>query len=164
MSQHSRIVALYLALATMLVAGTLVLFRDVIEQWSYERSNPYVAAIDNPSEWRRTISNHRCILFVDCGWSLDVAVGRRHFSQFAVWCRKHSNYLPLRVMLDANDRGEMWNIVQELWKSNSIDPGGKPGAAGRIYWLENGRVVDYAWCNEFPDKAALVQRTQRVFK
>jgi len=124
-----------------------------------------VRTVANPDEWKPLVERSRCILFVDCPWNEDIAAYRPAFWEFASWCRESSDYLPIRVELDGEARGAMAQIVQGLHKSHGIPPGGLKtlGGAGRVIWMENGRVRDYAWWHEVPGRQELIRRTQVLF-
>ena len=52
-------------------------------------------------------------------------------------------------------------------RSNEIDVGGLKtyGGAGRIIWLEDGRVLDYEWCFEFLNEPSqLKARSRNAFQ
>ena len=66
---------------------------------------------------------------------------------------------------------EIWQICDDLWSRYDIPRGGLKnlGGAGRVLWIEDGRVVDYAWCTELMNEddreniELLKVRTRRAF-
>ena len=76
------------------------------------------------------------------------------------------------MTIDSDDtQNDVWRICDELWRLNLIDPGGLKnyGGAGRILWVEDGKVVDYDWCEALTDFSdlenfdALEMRTRSNF-
>jgi hypothetical protein len=110
--------------------------------------------ITTRAEWESAIKDRRCVLFVDCRWNVNVARFRRRFTSLASWCQE-MDVTALTMQIDPEHEDDVWKICAELWTKNNIDPGGLKnwGGAGRVVWLDHGRVVDHAWCMEFLDNS-----------
>lgn len=128
--------------------------------------------IHTRAEWKAAIGKGRCLLFVEGDWNILVAAFKEPHARFANWCVAKTNIRPLRIRIDPNDiENDAFHICDELWKANNISSGGLKtlGGAGRLVWMENGKVVDYAWCWEVMDKEnpasieLLKQRTLKAF-
>jgi hypothetical protein len=124
-----------------------------------------VREIVSRKEWNAATRRGRVVLFVDGHWNQDMVQFNRKYAEFAQGHRSHSRLRTLRMTIDSNAKNEVWTICQELWRVNSISQGGLKnyGGAGRVVWLDNGRVVDHAWCNELFARDALNERTRRAF-
>ena len=124
-------------------------------------------------DWKWLLQTGRHILFVDCDWNVEMVLFRRTFSAFADWCREETNYRSVSVKMIAypddefSTAAKLSTAVQELMRSNEIFQGGLKtyGGAGRIIWLEDGRVLDYEWCHEFlNDATKLKARSRNAFQ
>lgn len=124
-----------------------------------------VRIISSLAEWQSTVAAGRCILFVDCDWNEAMVAFRKPFSEFADLRRDNTDYRLMSVKLDVESQDELWITVQELWERYDIPPGGLKtfGGAGRVVWLDQGRVKDFAWCTEVFDVSKLGSRSQRAF-
>ncbi len=182
MSQHARIVLFYVSFAALFAVGMVGLFycgkscttapfdgfRDgpsasvVADHFV----GPAVQTVDSPNDWKSLIAAPHCILFVDCPWNAEIAAYRvGPFPKFASWCRMNSDYVPVRVNVDDELRSPIAKLLQAVLKSADIPSGGLKtlGGAGRVIWMEKGRVRDYAWWHEVPDSPRLIRRTQSLF-
>ena len=131
-----------------------------------------IAQITTRSAWDAAIKNDRCIVFVDGDWNINMVAFREPFAKFANWCQSATDVRALTMKIDSDDTtNDVWNISDELWRTHNINPGGLKnyGGAGRVLWIDNGQVVDYAWCRELMDYNdldnidVLKARTQNVF-
>ena len=128
--------------------------------------------ITTHAEWDVAIKRRNCVLFVDGDWNIDIVAFRRPFAKFAWWCYADATARAITMKIDSDDTSnDVWSICDTLWSSNEIHPGGLKnfGGAGRVVWLKNGNVVDYAWCmelmqrNEVETIALLQKRTRKAF-
>lgn len=126
-----------------------------------------IGNITTHADWELATKNHRCIVFVDGAWNIQMVHFRRPFAKFADWCQTHTNTRALTMSINPHDTtNDVWHICQELWAQNNIDPGGLKnfGGAGRVLWIDKGQIVDYAWCFEVETIEMLTERTQKAFR
>ena len=121
--------------------------------------------ITNAEELQSVMNNGRTVLFVNCHWNGEVMAFGRPFREFAAWCRNNSDYVPASVIVDPDAEGEVWDMLQGLWRTEKLHPGTMRhmGGAGRVVWCDDGQVLDYAWCFEIRDADELRSRSQNVF-
>jgi hypothetical protein len=115
-----------------------------------QRLEPLIQ-IKTRSDWESALQNKHCVVFVDGLWNTDTARFRGPFERFAAWQMVHSDVRVFTMMINPDDTSDdVWRICEELWRKNDISPGGLKnlGGAGRVLWINNGKVVDYAWCME----------------
>ena len=131
-----------------------------------------ITHITTRSEWDAATNNDRCVVFVDGDWNINMVAFRQPFAKFADWCQANTNARVLTMIIESDDTtNDVWNICDQLWRTNNIDRGGMKnyGGAGRVLWIDNGEVVDYAWCMELIDYDdienidALKARTRAAF-
>jgi hypothetical protein len=142
-----------------------------VDKPSAVRPDP-IRKIATRANWDSATKNRCCVLFVDCPWNIEVVRFRRPFASFADWCQANTKVSVLTMKLDSEDvTNDVWQICDQLWAENDIDQGGlkNSGGAGRVVWINNGRVVDYAWCMELTnadnieDTESLRTRTRKAF-
>jgi hypothetical protein len=77
---------------------------------------------------------------------MEHGIFRRTFQEFGEWCSLRG-IRPLTLKITGNAEDDAWNICQKLWEENGIEPGylRTHGGAGRVVWMEAGRVVDCVW-------------------
>lgn len=179
-SQLSRISLFYTIFAIMFAAGiALTMFgpglittgtpppnMPPVEPPDGDFNSNAVRSITNIDDWNAAIASGRYVLFVNCDWNIAMVAFRQQFSDFAAWSSDNTNYRTISVKLDADSKDNMWHAIQDFWQHNSISPGGLKtyGGAGRVVWLNDGRVVDYAWCTEILDLDRLKTRTRNAFR
>ncbi len=137
----------------------------------YFRPDP-VIRVTTLDEWNSITKETKCILFVDGDWNIEMVAFREPFREFAEWSRSQ-DIRPVTLTI-SDEKDDAWKICQELW--NQIPEARSQhglkhfGGAGRVVWLENGNVVDYAWCvfltnwEEIGDIDQLKKRTQNTFR
>ena len=89
------------------------------------------------------------------------------FQKLAEWCQSDTNVRALTMTIDSDDTtNDVWKICEQMWLDNRIPPGSMKhyGGAGRVVWIDSGRVVDYDWCSELMDLDALKARTKHAFR
>lgn len=97
------------------------------------------------------MKDSRCVVFVDGGWNAEVVAFRKPFHEFARRRGPNGSIRLLTMTIDADDTGnDVWRICERIYRDYDIPQGGLKnfGGAGRVLWISNGRVVDYAWCKE----------------
>jgi hypothetical protein len=119
------------------------------------------------------MQNRHCVVLVDGAWNTETARFRPSFKEFASWCQTKTDVQVLTMMINPKDTSDdVWKLCHELWNKYDIDSGGLKtfGGDGRVLWINNGEVVDFAWCMEFmhesdtADTAALLRtRTSKAF-
>jgi len=181
-SQRSRVILLYTGFVACFGVGV------VIGQWSVPLVGPESATTAEPQtpgprgecefsesvhivktldDWDALLQNGRHVLFVDCDWNVAMVAFRRPFSKFSDWCREETNYRSASVKMIASGDHELSKATQDLMRSNGIFLGGMKtyGGAGRVIWLEDGRVLDYEWCHELlNDPSKLKARSRKAFR
>ena len=181
LSQRSRIILLYACFAAALGLGVLLSFSPGL----FVSRHPEVTAAQAPlprdehefsesvyvvetlDDWNSLLKSGRYVLFVDCDWNPAMVVFRRPFSSFADWCREETDYRSVSVKMIAYSNDKLSTATQELMRTNEICQGGLRtyGGAGRVIWLEGGRVLDYEWCHEFLDEPSkLKARSRNAFR
>ena len=89
------------------------------------------------------------MLFVDGNWNPEMEAFRKPFEDFSKFANSHG-ISTLTISIDPDLEDESWEICQKLW--GQIGDGKKQhglkhfGGAGRIVWLDNGKILDYDWC------------------
>ena len=77
------------------------------------------------------------------------------------------------MLIDASDTtNEIFSLCDQLWRANGIWPGALKhyGGSGRVLWIDNGQIVDYAWCmdvkkyEDVENIESLKHRTRNAFK
>jgi hypothetical protein len=116
-------------------------------------------------EWKSALTTGRFVLFVDGEWNIETAVFRPVFDPFADWCRQNAEFQADSVEMIAHSDDELSHAAQEMMRSNRIGMGGLKtyGGACRVIWLEDGRVLDYAWCWEVRELEQLKTRSKSAF-
>ena len=155
-----------LLLLITLLAVTLVIIANVIS------NRDPVIRIATRTQWDSAAKHKRLVVFVDGDWNSNVVMFRQPFEQYALWCQTDTDVVTSTMLIDAKDTtNDVWNICEQLWRSNNIDPGSLKtfGGAGRVVWIEQGQVVDYAWCwellnhDDIDDIGMLKVRTKDAF-
>jgi len=77
------------------------------------------------------------------------------------------------MMINPDDTSDdIGKLCEQLWTKYDIPRGGLKnlGGAGRVLWIANREIVDYAWCmelmndNDTDDTETLLKaRTQKAF-
>jgi hypothetical protein len=131
-----------------------------------------VTYIATRADWDAAIKHNRCVVFVDGDWNGDMVLFRRPYTKFAEWCQDQPDIAALAMKIDPNDEtDDVWKICDELWTTNRISRGGLKNyhGAGRVVWIDHGKVVDHAWCMELVDEHEidnidrLIARTRNAF-
>lgn len=168
LSQNCRISILATVFGVLLAVGIGIVEFFPTVLIPLPKSEPILSSvrtISSISDFDDVTSAGCAVLFVDCWWNSEVAAYRDVFAAFAVWCRNNTSYLPVSVVLDSESQDEIWDAVQGLLESNSIPHGGLKnlGGAGRVVWIWDGQVYDYAWYSEVPEVDDLCSRSAAAF-
>jgi hypothetical protein len=156
--------------ALLLLVAITALATAMVAHYFFGRDP--ITHITTRSEWDAAMESDRCIVFVDGEWNVDMVAFRQPYAKFAEWCQSHIDARALTMLIDSdNTTNDVWSICNELWRMNSINPGGLKnyGGAGRVLWINKGQVVDYAWCMELINYEdienidTLKARTQNAF-
>lgn len=132
-----------------------------------------ITKITTRAQWETAIKRDRCIVFIYGDWNTDMVGFQVTFAKFAGHRQDHAGTRLLTMTVGpANMSNDVWEICEELWHNNNITSGGLKhlNGAGRVLWIENGKVVDYAWCQEIMSTSdlenfdAITQRTRKAFK
>lgn len=176
--ERSRIVAVYCLLAALPTLGLLFSVAGrgfAVVEWPEpvngvsaddELAAVGVRTIDSVDDWNRVGMRGTRILFVDCDWNLDVAVFRQTVADYAAQAGSRVDLQIVRVRIDAdNTKTALFDRVCQLWRENGIHPGGMKnfGGAGRVVWLVDGHVLDYAWGHDIASVKDFQRRTIRAF-
>lgn len=127
---------------------------------------PPIMHVNTLEEWEAVTRHRRVVLFVNGEWSYPAAMFQSPFLEFGQWCRDETEIRAVQMTIDSSDTSnDVWSICDEMWSSNDIDPGSMKtfGGAGRVVWLEDGEVLDYAWAWETMQQDELKQRTADAF-
>ena len=132
-----------------------------------------VTYIATRADWDAAIEHNRCVVFVDGDWNGDMVLFRRPYTKFAEWSQDQPDIVALAMKIDPNNEtNDAWKICDELWTTNRISRGGLKNyhGAGRVIWIDHGKVVDHAWCmelmgdDEIENIDKLMTRTRNAFK
>jgi hypothetical protein len=179
-SQQTKIAIVYCSFALLFVGGLSLLQFDgntfmvkgaadgpvAVSLRSTESPVAVPKVIASYRDWHAAVSHGKSVVFIDCEWNPEVAAFRKPFADFAQWCVQDANCEAFSATLKLDEpRDELWNEIQRLLEANAITGGGMRnlGGAGRIVWIKNGRVVDYAWFSEAFTRDDLVARTIQAF-
>ena len=60
---------------------------------------------------------------------------------------------------------ELFDLLQELWKSHNVSTGGYKswGGAGTVAWLDNGNLVDHDFVSIIESLGQIQRRTETAF-
>ena len=138
------------------------------------RGTDPILQVKSRSDWDIAIQTRRCIVFVDGTWNTYIARFRPCFGEFAVWCQIHNDVQAVSMMINPDDTSDdVWQLCEQLWSKYDIPRGGLKnyGGAGRVLWLNNGKVVDYVWCMDLMNnydtgntETLLKNRTKNAFE
>jgi hypothetical protein len=177
--ERSRIVAVYCLLAALPLLGLLLCVTGrgwAAIDWEQALSSPSakdelaaagVRTIDSVDGWNRTVMQGQRILFVDGPWNFDSAVIRRLITDNSSHFGDRIETPVVRVEIDAEyPNTALFGRLSQFWRENSIHPGGMKnfGGGGRVVWLVDGKVVDYAWGHEILGLNDFQQRTAIAFQ
>ena len=128
--------------------------------------------VTSTEQWSAANTNSRCVLFVNGDWNSEMATFKEPFNAFSRWAHLRG-ITPLTF--DISESNEFGRVTSEaLWEQV---PGMRSQhglkhlhGAGRVVWIENGKILDYDWCanltnwKNLDDTSKLKERTRRTFR
>ena len=131
-----------------------------------------VATID---QWVQSTKSQRVVLFVDAdcnSWTLSY---RDRLDSYSDWFRNAFGYNAIFIDTSiasgsptwdpANIEIELFDLLQELWKTHSVPTGGMKswGGAGTVAWLDDGKIVDHEFIGSLETLDEMRTRTDTAF-
>ena len=165
-SQLLRIVFFYIVFAVLFLSGMVLTWPSLISSMTDSESATKESSLEAPGienvetvpQFERMVSSSRGIVFLDGDFTYWAVAYRPMLDEFA---RRHGDDFQV-FRLDLTEYNTpLWRAAQEWQKSNSIPPGGYKtlGGVGRVIWIAEGAVTDYAWGYQIESVEAMIERS-----
>lgn len=185
-SQSTKVKVLYLTFGVLFACGLLLFIRHNINSSFVENEETRsrlkdtalkpirnVATID---QWNLATKYQRVVLFVDAdcnGWTLAY---KDRLDTYSKWFRSEYGYSAIFIDTSiasgsptwdpANIDLELFDLLQELWKTHAVPTGAMKswGGAGTVAWLKDGDIVDHEFIGLLETLDEMRTRTNIAFR